>query len=145
MHVALADYHCHWLICKRQVLTWHECTTPSRHHSLQVTNIIKYSHEVYTKHIIQEFSCSAVWTQHDWDELVLIRDCSRIHMMEVQEMQKGGSSLFQSWAFHVEMLLALCCMTCMHTLSSTGRLMYIYQFLALLTMQSHRWHWVRCC
>ena len=27
------------------------------------------------------------------------------YMTEVQEMEKGGSSLFQSWAFYAEMLL----------------------------------------
>ena len=32
-------------------------------------------------------------------------ECPRIHLMEVQELQKGASSFFQSWTPHTEMLL----------------------------------------
>ena len=31
---------------------WHECTTPNRHHGLQVTNIIKHSYELRFKNIL---------------------------------------------------------------------------------------------
>ena len=42
-------------------------------------------------------------------------------------MQKGGSSLFQSWTSHTEMLLppVLCCMTCNSYLLPAGKLMYL--------------------
>ena len=70
-----------------------------------------YSHDVRFKNILyRSLAVSAVWILHDCNELVLVRNCSRIHMMEIQEMEiqemeKGGSSLFQSWAFYAEMLL----------------------------------------
>ena len=70
--------------------------TPSRHHGLQVI--------VMSYHIIKKFGCSTVWALHDCNEPVLIRKCSSVHLMEVQEVQKGGSSLFQSWTSHTEML-----------------------------------------
>ena len=74
---------------------------PSQHHGLQVTNI---DNIVMSYVLKKKFGCSTVWALHDCNELVLIRKCSSVHLMQAQEVQKGGSSLFQSWTPYKEML-----------------------------------------
>ena len=71
---------------------------------VSVSHVISYS--PIGSIMSRSVSCCLIISQdvYDCDELVPVRQCSCVHMMEVQEVQKGDSSLFQSWTPHTEML-----------------------------------------